>query len=122
MRQRFAFPTSVEEILADPNKFGVPTFAQFKRNPDVYRPRKDRYLAAFSQGPENFRKNLKGIRFFCHGKELRGEEDVERMLLDHGYTMEDIDLENKGTRLKKTINFKPVQGGLDHEVHVNFLP
>lgn len=112
----------MEEILADPNKFGLPTFAQFRKNLSKWRLRNDRYLTALQDGPQNFRKHLKKIRYFVHGSELAGEEAVEKMLLDHGYTMEDIDLENKTARLKKTINNVPVQGGLDHEIHVNFLP
>lgn len=116
------FPTSEEEILADPHRFGLPTFEEYRKMRSKILPREDRYLTAISDGPQNFRKDLKKIRYFVHGNPLSGEEAVEKMLLDHGYTLEDIDLEGKVGRLAKTIQLVDVGGGLEHEVHVNFLP
>lgn len=106
--------------MQDPRKYGAPTFEEFCRGRG--RDRKDRQMIALTDGPQNFRKDLKKIRYFVHGNELQGEEAVEKMLADHGYTLEDIDLENKSGRLNKTINYVDVGGGLEHEIHVNFLP
>lgn len=113
-------PVSMEELMLDPHKFGAPTFEEFTRGRG--RVRKDQQMIALTDGPKNFRKDLKKIRYFCHGEELPNEESVEKMLADHGYTLEDIDLENKIGRLRKTINYVDVGGGLDHELHINFLP
>lgn len=108
--------------MADPNSFGAPTFEQFCKNPTKWRKRKDTQMIALSDGPTQFRKDLKKIRYFVHGEELSSEESVEQMLIDHGFTLDDIDLDNKSGRLAKTIDLVDVGGGLDHEIHVNFLP
>lgn len=115
-------PFTMEDILANPSKYGAPTFKEFSKNPQRYRRRADQQMITLTDGPQNFRSDLKKIRFFCHGLELPGEEAVEKMLADHGYSLDDIDLENKSPRLKKTINAVPVGGGRDHEIHINFYP
>ncbi len=114
------FPLTVDDIFQDPHKFGAPTFEEFCRGRG--RQRKDAQMIALTDGPNNFRKDLKKMRYFVHGVELPTEESVELMLADHGFTLEDIDLENKRNRLAKTINIVDVGGGLEHEIHVNFLP
>ena len=117
-------PLTLEDIARDPNKYGAPTFEQFKRNPDRWRKRHDLAMTKLTEGPADpiIRKELKRIRYFIHGVELPTEESVEKALGDFGFTLADIDLENRDSRLKKEINYIPVGGGLEHEVHVNFLP
>lgn len=117
-----ARPFTIDDIMADPHRFGAPTFEEFIKNPKRWRKNPDGQMIALTEGPQNFRKDLKKIRFFVHGCEIDSEEAVEKMLLDHGYSLEDIDLENKTGRLRKTIQMVDVGGGLDHELHVNFLP
>ncbi len=113
---------TIEDILANPNKYGAPTFEQFLSNKAKWTKRSDDSMITLTDGPEKFRKDLKKIKFFIHGVELSGEDAVERALGDHGFSLEDIDLTNRGSALKKEIMMKPVGGGLEHEVHVNFLP
>ncbi len=113
---------TMEDILQNPSKYGAPSFKNFIKNRHKYGLRRKDQMAAMTEGPQNFRRELKKIRYFCHGVELPNEEAVEIMLADHGYTLDDIDLENRDTRLRKRINYVPVGGGLDHEIHVNFLP
>lgn len=111
----------MEDIMQNPEKYGAPSFKTFVKNRSFWKRKKDQ-MAILTGGPSLFRRELKRIRYFCHGKELASEEAVETMLADHGFTLDDIDLENRETRLKKEINNMPVGGGLDHEIHVNFLP
>ncbi len=113
-------PITIDDIFQNPRKYGAPTFEEFCAGKG--KQRKDQQMIALVDGPQNFRKDLKKIRFFVHGKPLPTEESVEQMLLDHGFTLEDIDLENKRNRLPKRINLVDVGGGLEHEIHVNFLP
>jgi hypothetical protein len=49
------------------------------------------------------------------------EEQVEKALGDHGYTLADIDLENRDSKLKKEIDMIPLGGG-KYDLVVNFKP
>lgn len=108
--------------MRNPHKYGAPTFEEFARNKAKFQKRDDQSMVILTDGPDKFRKNLKKIKYFIHGVELSGEDAVEKALGDHGYSLEDIDLGNRGSALRKEINYVPVGGGLDHDVHVNFLP
>lgn len=112
---------TIEDILADPNKFGAPTFDQFRNNYGAYQRRQDDAMTAITQGPQQFRKDLNKIIFKINGVELPGEDAVETALLDHGYSLADIDIENQNSRLQKTIEMIP-QGGGKYDIVVNFIP
>lgn len=112
---------TIEDIMADPNRYGAPTFDQFKNNYGAYQRRHDDAMTAISQGPSAFRKDLNRIIYQVNGVELLGEDAVEAALLDHGYSLQDIDIENRNSRLKKQIEMVP-QGGGKYDIVVNFLP
>lgn len=113
--------TSTEDIIANPHAFGLPTFDEyckvkekFSMAPDVF--------GAMDNGPSQFRKDLKKMKFFVHGKPIPNPEMLDRILSDEGYSNADIKFGSPSSRLKHEINHVPVGGGLDHEVHINFLP
>jgi hypothetical protein len=113
---------TLEDLVANPNKFGAPTFEQYTKARDKWNPqvRDDESMIMLTDGPTKFRKDLKKIIFKVHGKEMV-QEQVERALSDFGYGLADIDLENQRSTLKKEINMVP-QGGGKYDVVVNFLP
>jgi len=113
---------TIEDIAKDPHRYGAPTFEEFARHRAKHVPREDAQMIALTEGPQHARKHLKRIRYFMNGLELDSEESVEVALKDHGYSLEDINLEKRDSRLKKTVQVVPVGGGYDHEIHVNFLP
>ncbi len=112
---------TIEDILQNPHKYGAPTFEEFQRNPGRWKKRNDDAMVTLTDGPERHRSELKAIKYFVNGLELSGENEVERALGDHGYGLEDIDLTNRDSKLKKEITMVPIGGGLAHDVHVNFL-
>lgn len=113
---------TVEDIARNPHRFGLPTYEEFCKNPTKWRRRDDEAMTRLTEGPSLHRKDLKRIRYFIHSVELISEESVEKALSDYGFTLADIDLTNKDSALKKEVNYVPVGGGLEHDVHVNFLP
>lgn len=111
---------TIEDLAANPGKFGIPTFEQFCANPDRYRRKRTMSMDMLSNGPRQFRRDLNKIIYKINGHEMP-EDHVERALGDHGYTLADIDLLNRGTRLKKEVNMIPLGGG-KYDIVVNFLP
>lgn len=111
---------TVEDVMQDPHKFGMPTFQEFAANRQRWVKREDDSMIMLTDGPNKFRKDLHKIKFQVHGNDMP-EEHVERALSDYGFTLEDIDLENRGSRLKKKIDMIPLGGG-KYDVVVNFLP
>jgi len=119
--KRINMNTTIEDLQANPNAYGVPTFEQFCREREKWMGRYDDSMATLSQGPTQFRKDLQKIIYQIHGVPLNSEEEVEKALADHGYTLADIDLEKRDSKLKKTINMHP-KGGGKYDIVVNFLP
>lgn len=113
--------TTFDDILENPNAYGAPTFTQFRKNKAKWLGSHDDQMIALSEGPTIGRKDLKKIRYQLHGVDLLSEDTVERALNDHGYSLADIDLDNRNSRLKKEINMIPLGGG-KFDVVVNFLP
>lgn len=113
--------TTIEDLARDPHSYGLPTLEEYAKVRDKMWGRDDDAMAAISDGPQWFRKDLRKIILKVNGLELASEEEVERALSDHGYSLADIDLENRQSKLKKTVDMIP-QGGGKFDVVINFLP
>jgi len=113
---------TIEDLQRNPNKYGLPTFEQYTKQRAKWNPgtNAEDSMIVLTDGPKQFRKDLCKIHFKVHGKEMP-EEQIEIALGDHGYTLADIDLENRGSRLKKDIQMMPLGGG-KYDLVVNFLP
>lgn len=109
-----------DDIQSDPHKFGAPTFMEYCLMREKYVGREDDGMIAITDGPKKFRKDLNKIKLQVNGFDMV-EEQVERALGDHGYTLADIDLQNRNSRLKKQIQMIPLGGG-KFDLVVNFLP
>lgn len=115
---------TIDDLAANPKRFGLPTFEEFAASKSLREKmlgRPDDAMAAISAGPQKFRKDLKKIKFFIHGVHIPTEEGVETALGDKGYSLADIDLVNRYSRLKKEINMIPLGAG-KYDIEVNFLP
>lgn len=113
---------TIEDLMANPAKYGVPSFEDYCKNRGKWNPggREDESMIVLTDGPQKFRRDLQKIKLQIHGNEMPPEH-IERALSDYGYTLADIDLENRNSRLKKDIQMHP-QGGGKYDVVVNFLP
>lgn len=115
--------TTIEQLMADPKSYGIPSFEEYSRNPGKWKVRTDRSMAALEQGPNIARRELQKVKYKINGVELGTIEAAERAILDYGYTLEDLELGKDGrkSKLKYEMNMIP-QGGGKYDVEVNFLP
>lgn len=120
--RRINAATTMEDLLKNPTQFGIPSFETYKKNRHIWNPGavEESGMIALTDGPKLFRRDLNKITFRVHGHDCK-EEQVEKRLGDFGYTLSDIDLENRNSRLRKTINMIP-QGGGKYDLVVDFLP
>ena len=119
--KRITRDTTIDDLLADPKGFGLPTLEEYSKMRETYWGRSDDAMASIVDGPQSFRKDLRKIKFQVHGSDLSSAEQCERVLGDYGYTLEDIDLDNRNSKLKKQIDMIPLGGG-KFDILVNFLP
>ena len=84
--------TSFEDLEKNPNKYGVPTFEQFAKNPGFFRINPEETFLLAETGSTIFKKNIKKYRFFIDGYECKSIEAVERIAIDQGYRREDLDI------------------------------
>jgi hypothetical protein len=113
--------TTLEDLASNPHGYGLPTLEEYAKIREQVWGRDDDAMASISDGPQKFRQDLHKIYYELNGKRLSGENEVERALSDHGYTLADIDLENRGSLLKKKIEMIPLGGG-KFDLVVNFIP
>jgi len=113
--------TTIDDLLADPHAFGLPTIEEYAQVRDKLWGNNDDAMVALTEGPNTFRRDLKRIIYQVNGLQLASEEEVERALADHGYSLADIDLENRDSKLKKQIEMIPLGGG-KYDIVINFCP
>lgn len=113
---------TVEDLAANPHRFGLPTFQEYQAARHKWNPSMDAdsAMVAISDGPQRFRRDLNKIKYQVNGEDVL-EDHVERALGNHGFTLADIDLENRNSKLKKEINMVPLGGG-KFDLVVNFKP
>lgn len=78
------FPDSVEELMANPTAFGMPTFEEFRRNKEKYVGRPDDEIAAIDRGDQNLKCRQK---YFIEGYPVSSLEKAERIALDMGKSL-----------------------------------
>jgi hypothetical protein len=85
---------SPEDIMADPTKFGAPTFEEFAKNPDMFRPHltlKD-LLGIIDDGSklEGFKRNLSKDKFEIDGYGMESLTKIEDYCRNEGLSYESV--------------------------------
>lgn len=80
----------IEDIIADPNKFGAPTFEQFCKNPERFRGRPDDILSSADRGSSIISSVQKQI-YEIEGVRCKTLEEVERVAGDMGISLKELD-------------------------------
>lgn len=122
--KRIEAATSMEDLQGDPKAYGLPTFEEFQRQPDLWRVKKDQSFAALDAGFTNHKMQslLKKAKYKIHGLAVPSLEYAERAVMDYGYTIEDLKLtDGQKSKLKFEMNMIP-QGAGNYDIEVNFLP
>ena len=120
-RPDFASAT-VEDLAADPHKFGCPTFEEFAMLRQQYFSQYDEAMASLGETSKLFGDRHRTTILQINGSPVSAEH-LETRLADEGYTHADINesLKNKNARLKKTVQLVDVAEG-KYDVVVNFIP
>jgi hypothetical protein len=83
--------TTLDDILANPSNFGVPTFEQFSQNKDRYMGSKDWILAAVDKGSENLSAYSTEHKYKFKNWNCDSLEEIERVARDEGHELLDLD-------------------------------
>lgn len=84
------FPESVDDILADPSRYGFPTFDEFKRNPELLNGRDDEILASADAGSQ-WIKDVKRHVYEIEGYRCKTLEQVEEIAARQGIPLRELD-------------------------------
>ena len=103
-----------DEFFANPAKLGLPTFDEYKRNPQYYREkmigRDDDNFATIDKADTRVKPLIRKQKYFLDGMECKSLEDVERIAKMEGTPI------NQLTWKPELI---PHAGG-SCDVHINF--
>lgn len=80
---------SVEDVLANPHKYGFPTIQEFAANPDKYRESLSKRLARVDQSSAVFKNSLERQTYKIAGFKVKTLEEVERIAREEGINLAD---------------------------------
>lgn len=80
----------LDDILKDPKKFGLPTFDEFKKNPEKYLPHGD-VFAQVDEAGRALKPYLKKVIYEIEGYRCKTLEEVERVARSQGIPIADLD-------------------------------
>lgn len=78
------FPATMQDLMDDPKRYGLPTFEEFCQNPDRYRPRWDAKLAAADAGSSKLARYVERYRWEVEGTKCSSPEQAERIAREKG--------------------------------------
>jgi len=85
---------TLEDIYADPNRFGLPTFDEFVKRPERYRESPTRLFDSVERGSQirGLRDLIQREEFYIDGYKARSLEDVERIANNQGYRLDQLEI------------------------------
>jgi hypothetical protein len=84
-------PENIDDILEKPSRFGLPTFEEFKKNPEKYLGRDDEALASVDEAGFMLKNILKRVKFEIEGYRCKTLEEVERVAKNQGIPLKELD-------------------------------
>lgn len=81
----------INDLAENPEKFGAPTFEQFKKNREKYLGKDDSTLAIVDKGSNNLSGILEKYVYEIEGFRCKNLEEVERIAGDYGINLRDLD-------------------------------
>lgn len=91
MSRQIKDTTSLDELYDDPTAFGLPTFDEFRKNPDKYMGREDDRLAEVDYGSRNLGKHVQRHVYEIEGYRCKSLEEVERIAKSQGIELKELD-------------------------------
>lgn len=86
-------PKSFDELLADPAKFGAPTFDEFRKSPDSYMKKEDQILERADAGSKVMRDNVRHHLYELCGIKCESPEQLERIAKDEGISLYECEMQ-----------------------------
>ena len=78
-------------LFDNPQEFGLPTFDEFRRNPEKYIGRDDERLEAVDRGGEHIRSVVQRHIYEIEGYRCKTLEEVERIASSQGIPLRELD-------------------------------
>jgi hypothetical protein len=84
-----------QEFMENPNKFGAPTFEEFKRNPEKYVGKSGHHdtFASIDRGSKNLARYVKRHKYELLGYRTEKLEEIERIASENNITLKDFTAE-----------------------------
>lgn len=88
-----AFEEEFQQILADPKRFGAPTFEEFVKDPEKYLGKRDDFFVSAEDGAVLLKQsNLVKDQLYCLGNNKTDSlEEFSRWLQDEGIDVRNIE-------------------------------
>lgn len=83
---------TLDDIMADPTRFGMPTFDEFSKNPDKYKSRADDLLEKADVGSVNLKNIVRKYKYQVFGFDCDSLERVERIMKEEGHISTDFNM------------------------------
>lgn len=99
MRENVQSATNMDEIFENPNKFGVPTFEQFSKNPDKYRRPVEGLFETADKGSTVLKGLIKEHVYEIMGYRTKSLEEVQRIMRNEGANPDDYEMRPELERL-----------------------
>jgi hypothetical protein len=80
-----------QDIFDNPHEYGLPTFEEFRKDPEKYLGRDDDRLAEVSRGGENIREIVQRHIYEIEGYRCKTLEEVERIAANQGIPLRELD-------------------------------
>lgn len=104
----------LEDLIADPKKFGAPTFSEYKADPYKYQVN---WAAIADNGSKQLTQNQVRQSYKLFGYEVKKIEYAEKIAKDHGYdlrnmTIHPVIVNQGGQKFNIVVEFRPKERDL----------
>lgn len=80
-----------DDVMEDPTKFGLPTFDEFAKNPDLLFGKEDERLTEVERGSTNLNRVVKRYIYEIEGYRCKTLQEVERVARSMGINLRELD-------------------------------
>lgn len=80
-----------DEVMADPKAYGVPTFDEFAKNPNLLNEREDARFAEIERGSRQLDRHVQRHIYEIEGYRCKSLEEVERIAAAQGIPLRELD-------------------------------
>lgn len=83
--------TTMDDLMAEPESYGLPTFDQFVKNSEKYLGRDDDRFMEVDRGSKNLDRHVQRHVYEIEGYRCKSLEEVERIAAQQGIALRELD-------------------------------